>query len=169
VTRDVRFDAFHYKKLTDVTGNGDSEAPGHYCEVASEIRAATPTITTPSQGATDVALDFTAEFSAYADHRTDAQSCFDSNATHIQIDEDGGDWSSLVFEYNGTPVSSKQVTGLSDNDVYQIRVRHQSTNSDRSTDHWGAWSTVHDFTTVASEQTISGVVISSLPLTVLVR
>ncbi|MHC4106133.1 MAG: hypothetical protein ACYSR9_14415, partial [Planctomycetota bacterium] len=60
-TSDVRVDAYRAKYHTDITGNGDSEAPGHYCEVAPEIRAATPTITTPSQGATDVALDFTAE------------------------------------------------------------------------------------------------------------
>jgi hypothetical protein len=127
-TRDVRFDAFHAKKLTtDVTGNGDSEAPGHFCEVAQEIRVNTPTISYPVEGATDVPTSFTAVFTEYVGHRADVQNCFPGYQMNVEVDATGGgtpDWAGLIYDSGDTATGNSDAVEISrlPPDMIQVRM-----------------------------------------------
>jgi hypothetical protein len=120
-----------------------------YCDVAPPIWSSAPTITNPTQGETGISLTETLTYGAYADHRTDGQSCFDRTTTEIQIDEDGGDWSTLVYHNTNAGATSQVLLGttLDAGTTYQMRVRHISLRAGTTDTYDGVWSTVHDFTT----------------------
>ena len=120
----------------------------NYCSVAPPIVAATPSVTYPTPGLTGIATTFTSTFSGYSDERSDAQSCFGAYKTQVQVDESGGNWSSLVYDSGSVnSTTSHQVTGLANNTAYQIRVRHSSYNTTISAEYWGRWSNIVTFTT----------------------
>jgi len=120
-----------------------------YCDVAPPIWPQTPTISYPGNGATGINTTVTVTYSGYADHRTDAQGCFAYDTTEIQIDEDGGDWSTLIHEGEIDAETSHEITGLNYSTTYQMRVRHQSLRSGTATDYDSTWSDTVDFTTKA--------------------
>jgi hypothetical protein len=67
---------------------------------------------------------------------------------NVEVDEDGGDWLSLVYDSGDvTSGNSDSVSGLSNNTTYQMRVRHSNYNDDTTTETWSSYSTVVDFTT----------------------
>ena len=123
----------------------------NYCDVAPPIWAETPSISHPSEGETNLGTTFNASFTDFTAHRVDLQGCYPAYKMEVEVDEDGGDWSTLVFDSDtgGAKDSSNtiSVTGLSDSTTYQMRVRHSSYNSDTTTQYWGEWSTVIDFST----------------------
>ena len=140
--KEVHIDEF---RLTENTiGTKD------YCNVCPPIWPQTPTISYPGNGATGIDTTVTVTYGGYADHRTDAQGCFAYDTTEIQIDEDGGDWSTLIHEGEIDAETSHEISGLDYNTVYQMRVRHQSLRSGTADDYDSVWSDTVDFTTKAS-------------------
>ena len=120
----------------------------HYCDVCAPIWAATPTITIPVHEAGGYDTSFSAEFSAYADHRTDAQACFGAYRMNVEVDEVDGDWQTLVYDSGDvSSTNSHPISGLSEETTYQMRVRHSSYNTSTTTEYWGEWSTTTVFTT----------------------
>jgi hypothetical protein len=129
----------------------------NYCYVAPPIWSSAPTITSPTEDGGGLELTFTATFSAYTDHRTDTQGCFDAEDVEIQVGELGGDWGTLVYDSGEvTSGTSHEISGLAYGTAYQMRVRHSSLNDDRSTEHWGEWSSTRTFTTASQSASISG-------------
>ncbi len=121
-----------------------------YCLVAPPIWAAKPSISYPSNGAINIPSSFTATYSGYVDHRNDPQNCFSYTKTQIQIDEQGGDWSTPVYDSGEINAqTSNSISGLS-SQQYQMRVRHESVRSGTSDTYWGEWSDTIFFTVGAS-------------------
>jgi len=120
----------------------------NYCHVAPPVWSHAPDITFPENGGTGLNSTFTAQFDGYSDHRTDAQNCFAGYRMNMQVDENGGDWTSLVYDSGEVSTGASHiVSGLAAGTSYQMRVRHSSYCSARSTEHWGAWSDIIIFTT----------------------
>jgi len=113
--RETNFDEFRFYE--QIGGSGDS----NYCDVAPPIWAAIPTVDALGD---NVPTNFTLTYSGYVDHRDDLQNCFDRTTTQIQIDEQGGDWSSLVYDSSTAGETSQAIAGLSPGVQYQVRVRH---------------------------------------------
>ena len=138
--RSVHIDEYRLTENTKGTEN--------YCSVAPPIWAAKPTITVPAADATGIGQTFTAEFSGYSDHRTDAQACFSAYQMNVEVDEDGGDWGTLVYDSGDiSTASTHEISGLAGSTTYQMRVRHSSYCAARATEYWGEWSNTTDFTT----------------------
>lgn len=124
-----------------------------YCDVAPPIYGASSEITYPENNEGVIPTSFTALFGGYVDHRDDLQSCFSYEETTVQIDEYGGDWSSLVFNSTSSASETQMaVSGLTAGTEYQIRVRHNSQRVDSTDEYDGEW-TVHRFNTSSSTDT----------------
>ena len=138
--REEHFDEFRMAEDTIGTKN--------YCDVAPPIWAENPSISHPSEGESNLATTFNASFTDFSPHRLDPQGCFPAYKMEVEVDEDGGDWATLIFDSGEVNSSNTiSVTGLSASTTYQMRVRHSSYNSDTTTQYWGEWSTVIDFST----------------------
>jgi hypothetical protein len=97
----------------------------------------TPTITSPTTGATGIALAITVTGSTY-------RSLYGYNQSDAQIQvSDVSDFATTVIDtVTGTAVASFNITGLDVNTLYYVRIRYQD-----SDDRWSDWSTVISFTT----------------------
>ena len=97
----------------------------------------TPTITSPTTGATGIALAITVTGTTYRSlygyNQSDAQ---------IQVSELSDFASTTMDTVTGTAVSSFDITGLDTNTLFYCRIRYQD-----SDDRWSEWSTTISFTT----------------------
>ena len=119
-----------------------------YCDVCPPIVADRPTLSYPEKGLVDIPTTFTAVYSGYKDKRSDEQSCFSYTKTQVQVDEKGGDWSSLVYDSGeATAETTSKVNGLYAKTQYQIRVRHKSERKGSPSTYWGGWSDTVIFST----------------------
>ena len=140
-TRNYILDEIRVYEYTSGQGN-------HYCDVAPAVWSQTPNITYPANGGTGLNSTFIAVYNGYIDHRTDAQDCFAYNATQIQVDEAGGNWSNPVYDsVEVGDETSHEISELNINTNYQIRVRHKSARSGSSDTYWGEWSDTIYFST----------------------
>jgi hypothetical protein len=121
-----------------------------YCDVCPPIVPAAPTVTYPKDKATGIPVTFTATFSGYSDSRPDPQSCFAYRKTEIEIDESGGNWSSLVLHSEVEGQTFYNVPGLEGGKTYQMRVRHKAARRGSSDTYWGEWSDTIKFTNTSS-------------------
>jgi len=120
----------------------------NYCDVAPPIWAETPSISHPSEGETNLGTTFNASFTDFSPHRVDLQGCFPAYRMQVEVREDGEvDWETLAFSALVSSSNTVEVSGLNSNTTHQMRVRHSSYNSDTTTQYWGEWSTVIEFST----------------------
>jgi hypothetical protein len=127
-----------------VRGSGSND----YCDACPPITARRPSISYPSHNSSGIPTTFTAKYNGYRDARADPQECFSYAKTQVQIDESGGNWSTLVYDSGKiTGNTSHLISGLDDSAKYQIRVRHQSARKGSTDVYWGEWSNIVKFTT----------------------
>ena len=117
-----------------------------YCDVAQPIWSKKPAISYPANGAANIPASFTAAYGGYADFRDDPQGCFAYTKTQVQVDEKGGDWSSLVYDSGEiNSQTNNSISGLIPKQ-YQMRVRHKSLRQGTGDTYWGEWSDTRFFT-----------------------
>lgn len=117
-----------------------------YCDVAPAIWSSAPTINTPAASSTQDTA-FTASYTGYSDHRTDSQGCFARTSTTVQIDENPADWSGMAYENTSAHQTTQDITGLSENTTYDMRVMHKSIRLGESDTYDGVWSSTVTFNT----------------------
>jgi len=129
--------------------DGTPAQGAHYCAVAPPIWAETPSISHPSEAETNLGTTFNASFTDFSPHRLDPQGCFPAYKMEVEVDIDGHNWTDHLDFDSGEVDSSNtiSITGLAADTTYQMRVRHSSYNTPRTTQYWGEWSTVIDFST----------------------
>lgn len=118
-----------------------------YCDACPPIVAEQPAISYPSSNDSMIPTNYTLAYGGYIENRSDPQNCFSYSTTHIQIDENGGDWSSLAYESTSASETLKEITGLAASTQYQVRVRHKSKRLGRGGTYLGPWSSVVKFRT----------------------
>lgn len=138
-----------YDGVTEYNGETQDPSDDNYCDVCPTIIPATPTITYPTDSSTVEMVGLSVVYSSYSDERTDVQECFDYEETEVQVDESGGDWSTLVYNtIYPLPTSTPIWANLSDGTSYQVRVRHKNRRQGGNKEaNWSAWSTTVTFTT----------------------
>lgn len=135
-----------------ITEQTEGSGTYNYCSVTPPIWPVTPVIQYPTADADGINTTVTVTYSGYSDHRSDSQSCFAYTTTWVEVDEDGGDWGTLVYDSGWVDSeTSNEVSGLAYNTKYQMRVTHRSLRSGTADTYDSTTSGIIDFTTKSGE------------------